>query len=585
MELIGFFDGREHGGEQETSSSSRNESGIPSSWKERRKEAESMAALVGQQVGHYRLERLLGAGGFAEVYLGRHIHLDTLAAVKVLHTRLEEEGMKQFRNEAQAIARLKHPHIVRMLDFGIEDGQIPYLVMDYLPHGTFRRFYAKGTQLPLSMVVFYTRQIAEALQYAHDARYIHRDVKPENILVESNAHLLLSDFGLVTAAHSTHSQTPQQIAGTIGYMAPEQIEEHPRPASDQYALGVVVYEWLCGQQPFHGSFLEMITKHCSVEPPPLRDHNPDIPPEVERAVLRALKKDWKARFPAVREFAQALEQASPSSETPVFPKVPPPLIEPTPRPAVLLPPPAPRPPPRSYLPLVKDMPAGKQIVWMVGYTFLALLCLVPGFVGFFVEAVRGISDTAMPTPLAIYLVLLLVLLIPASVSLAGAIFGGWRGALIVAFYTGTIAFLYAFPSLFLGRASDITTGTSNIPYTISFCCTWPLAALIIGLVSQRRALRSFQKTYMAMAVGQGIIIFGALPPLIIEEPFTNYSPTEIAIFYLLLLVLVPLAACLLALPLTVIETMIQRGIERARQSRARMEFATVRVESSSKNGF
>lgn len=174
-----------------------------------------MIDFTGKHVGHYRLERLLGAGGFAEVYLGTHIHLNTQAAIKILHARLREEGMEQFRNEAHAIARLKHPHIVRMLDFGIEDGQIPYLVMDYLPYGTLRQRYTKGEPLPLSTVVLYTQQIAEALRYAHDARYIHRDVKPDNMLVEGDSHILLSDFSLAVVAHNTSSQTAQQIAGTI----------------------------------------------------------------------------------------------------------------------------------------------------------------------------------------------------------------------------------------------------------------------------------------------------------------------------------------------------------------------------------
>src|SRR5690348_11990610 len=120
---------------------------------------------AGKQLGPYRLVRLLGAGGFAEVYLGMHIHLNTPAAIKVLHMQLREEGLEQFRNEAHAIARLRHPHIVRMLDFGIENGQIPYLVMDYLPGGTLRQLHTRGTQLPLSTVASYTRQIAEALQY------------------------------------------------------------------------------------------------------------------------------------------------------------------------------------------------------------------------------------------------------------------------------------------------------------------------------------------------------------------------------------------------------------------------------------
>src|SRR5438445_1652174 len=140
-----------------------------------------MADRVGQQLGNYQLLRLLGEGGFAEVYLGEHIHLGTQAAIKVLHTQLASDDMERFRAEARTIAHLIHPHIVRVLEFGIE-GKTPFLVMDYAPHGTLRQRHPKGTRLPLETVVNYTKQVAEALQYAHEKKLIHRDIKPENLL-------------------------------------------------------------------------------------------------------------------------------------------------------------------------------------------------------------------------------------------------------------------------------------------------------------------------------------------------------------------------------------------------------------------
>ncbi len=136
-----------------------------------------MADRVGQQLGHYRLLSLIGEGGFAEVYLGEHIHLGTQAAVKVLHARLASDDIAQFRAEARTIARLVHPHIVRVLDFGIEE-HVPYLVMDYAPNGTLRTRHPKGEQVPLASVVSYVKQIADALQYAHDEHLVHRDIKP-----------------------------------------------------------------------------------------------------------------------------------------------------------------------------------------------------------------------------------------------------------------------------------------------------------------------------------------------------------------------------------------------------------------------
>ncbi len=264
---------------------------------------------VGQCLGNYRLIRLLGQGGFAEVYLGEHIHLTTQAAVKLLFARLASEDVENFRNEARIIARLVHPHIVRVLDFGVE-GNTPYLIMDFAPNSTLRHRHPKGTRVPLPVIVMYVKQVAEALHYAHSQRLIHRDIKPENMLLGRNNEVLLSDFGIALAAQSTSYQATQDVAGTISYMAPEQIQAHPRPASDQYSLGIVVYEWLSGNRPFQGSYTEIAIKHTMVPPPPLREQVPDLPPAVEDVVMISLRKDPHQRFADVLAFASALEQAS-----------------------------------------------------------------------------------------------------------------------------------------------------------------------------------------------------------------------------------------------------------------------------------
>ncbi len=264
---------------------------------------------TGQLLGNYRLIRLLGEGGFAEVYLGEHIHLKTLAAVKLLHTRLTNNDIENFRREAQTIARLIHPHIVRVLDFGVE-GNAPYLVMDFAPHGTLRTRHPKGTRIPLATIVNYVRQVAEALYYAHSQRLIHRDIKPENMLVGRNNEILLSDFGIALTSQSSSYQSTKDVAGTIAYMAPEQIQAHPRPASDQYALAVVVYEWLSGNRPFQGTYTEIAVKHTMVPPPPLHSQMTEITPWAEEVVMKALQKDPQQRFADVRAFATALEQAS-----------------------------------------------------------------------------------------------------------------------------------------------------------------------------------------------------------------------------------------------------------------------------------
>ena len=268
-----------------------------------------MTSYVAQQLGNYRVMRHLGRGGFADVYLGVHVHLKTQAAIKVLHTELTSSDVEKFRAEARTIARLEHPHIVRVLDFGI-DGSTPFLVMTYAPNGTLRQRYPGGTNLPLDIVVSYVRQLAEALQYAHQHRLIHRDIKPENMLLGRHNEVLLSDFGFALIAQSSLSQQREALAGTIAYMAPEQLQGQPSSASDQYSLGVVVYEWLTGTRPFQGTSLEIATQHMLEPPPSLRARNPAIPAEIEEVVLTALAKDPLQRFARVQAFATALEQAS-----------------------------------------------------------------------------------------------------------------------------------------------------------------------------------------------------------------------------------------------------------------------------------
>jgi serine/threonine protein kinase len=162
-----------------------------------------MADRVGQQLGNYRLSRLLGKGGFAEVYRGEHIYLKTPAAIKVLQTKVaNEEDLQAFLKEAQTIAQLVHPHIVRVLDFGV-DGETPFLVMDYAPGGTLRKRHPKGTILPLTTIITYVKQVADALQYAHDQHMIHRDIKPENMLLGQRDEVLLSDFGIAVVTQSS----------------------------------------------------------------------------------------------------------------------------------------------------------------------------------------------------------------------------------------------------------------------------------------------------------------------------------------------------------------------------------------------
>lgn len=217
--------------------------------------------------------------------------------------------------EARTVALLQHPHIVRILDFDSRNG-IPFLVMNYYPNGTVRSRYKKGQRVPLPVVIAFVKQAADALQYAHERKLIHRDIKPENMLIGAYDEILLGDFGIAVAAHSSMSMSTQVAFGTAPYMAPEQITGHARPASDQYALAITVYEWLCGERPFNAPSLpEIWAQHMMTPPSSLRARVPTIPADVEQVVMTALSKDPRQRFANVKAFATALETAAQPKST------------------------------------------------------------------------------------------------------------------------------------------------------------------------------------------------------------------------------------------------------------------------------
>jgi branched-chain amino acid transport system substrate-binding protein len=271
--------------------------------------AEQQGRPDDQQVGEYRLLQQLGRGSFGAVYLAEHFHDHTQAAVKLLRFQLSSpDDFKSFLNEARTI-RLHHPHIVPLFDFGLTHDNIPYLVMEYAAGGTLRQRYPRGTKLPLETIDIYVSQLASALQYAHDRRVIHRDVKPENMLLRADGTILLSDFGIAKVLEQSSFVSLQTSAGTPAYMAPEQSQGKPCPASDQYALAVIVYEWLVGRLPFQGAGLEVIVQHRLDEPPSLQSLCPELPIQVEQVVLRSLAKIPENRFPTIQQFAEALHTA------------------------------------------------------------------------------------------------------------------------------------------------------------------------------------------------------------------------------------------------------------------------------------
>lgn len=262
-----------------------------------------------QRLGNYQLIQLLGSGGFARVYLGKHTYLNTLAAVKVLDASQEDVDVEKFLVEARIAASLQHPHIIRVLECGLESGWLPYLIMDYAPNGTLHLLHSDGSPLPPKLIIRYVRQIASALRFIHERGFIHRDIKPANVLLGYDHRLLLADFGIAMATHEAAATDEELCFGTVLYTAPEQIIGSPCQASDQYALGIMVYEWLTGRLPFQGQLASIAYQHLYGTPPSLCDTNPAIPVAVESVVLRSLAKSPQDRFSSVQAFARALEEA------------------------------------------------------------------------------------------------------------------------------------------------------------------------------------------------------------------------------------------------------------------------------------
>lgn len=268
---------------------------------------------AGAQLGRYRLLRLLGQGGFAQVYLGERIDIKAQVAVKVVSFRLSPVDQEGFRSEALSIAQLRHPSIAPILDLGNVD-DILFLVMPYAPHGTLRERYSQGTKLSPSTVLPYVRQICAALHYAHQLGMIHRNLKPENLLLGPEQQLWVSDFGLTVGTQCSRSQQMDELASPVAYMAPELLQGQPVPASDQYALAVMLYEWLCGTRPFQGAYLDIIGQQMSTTPP-LSPRAFGVSPDLAWVLMTALAKDPRQRFGSIQAFGRAFEQALQSASS------------------------------------------------------------------------------------------------------------------------------------------------------------------------------------------------------------------------------------------------------------------------------
>ncbi|MFV9506462.1 MAG: WD40 repeat domain-containing serine/threonine protein kinase [Oscillochloridaceae bacterium umkhey_bin13] len=279
-----------------------------------------MSAHLKGFIGPYQMIEPLGTGGMAEVYRAHDPRLDRDVAVKLIRPALlghDSQALERFMREARTLARLNHPHIVAVFDYGEHEGR-PYLVLDYVAGGTLK---ALPRPLDVQTAAGLLAPIAHALAYAHGEGVIHRDVKPANILLRANQRPLLSDFGIaqLIAGDGQPNLTGVGMAvGTPQYMAPEQWHGKAVPASDCYALGVVFYELVTGQLPFNGATAAAVLRQQASGPPPTpRTLGVDLPAAAEQAIMRALAYDPATRFP-LASYAMALEALAAGAE-PVLP--------------------------------------------------------------------------------------------------------------------------------------------------------------------------------------------------------------------------------------------------------------------------
>src|SRR5262245_50760903 len=263
----------------------------------------------------YTVERTIGAGGMADVYLTHDIRHNRKVAIKVMHREMAEAvGVERFLREIETTAKLQHPHILPLFDSGFVEGTVFY-VMPYVEGESLRTRLKRETQLPLADVLRITTEIAHGLGYAHRHGVIHRDIKPDNVLFQ-DGQAVLADFGIALPKKNQDSDarlTQQGISlGTPYYMSPEQVSgKDIDPRTDIYSLGVVAYEMLAGQPPFTGSNVpSVLGKVMSEEPRPLTEHRRSVPPHIDDAIARALEKLPADRWQTPSEFAEALSGAA-----------------------------------------------------------------------------------------------------------------------------------------------------------------------------------------------------------------------------------------------------------------------------------
>lgn len=272
---------------------------------------------MANRIGPYEIKGTLGKGGMGTVYRAIDLTLNREVALKVINSELSQNEllMKRFYNEAIAMARLNHPNIVILYNFSSE-GDLHYIVMEYVHGENLDQIIKKEKALPWSMAFPITVQILNALGYAHTQGIIHRDIKPSNFIVQPNGIVKVTDFGISKVFGGEELTRAGMTLGTSYYMSPEQILGQPiGPYSDIYSFGITLYQMVTGRLPFAGnSDYEVKKGHLELPPLPPRQIDPKIPHLVEKAILKSLEKKPENRFPSAFHFLNALPKDVATSE-------------------------------------------------------------------------------------------------------------------------------------------------------------------------------------------------------------------------------------------------------------------------------
>ncbi|MBO8136587.1 MAG: Stk1 family PASTA domain-containing Ser/Thr kinase [Desulfotomaculum sp.] len=268
--------------------------------------------MMGKLLGNrYEILEKLGGGGMSVVYKAKDKFLNRLVTVKVLRHEFvsDNDFIRRFRREAQAVASLSHPNIVNIHDVGQED-DTHYLVMEYIDGDNLKNFMRSNPDLPIEKVINIIRQVCDALQHAHENNIVHRDVKPQNILITRDQRVKLTDFGIALEASTGTISNTQTVMGSVHYISPEQAKGiTPGPQSDIYSLGVVLYEMLTGELPFKGEGpVAVALKHIQEQPELPSKINPALSKDLERVVMKAMSKEPQNRYQSAKQFNYDLQQ-------------------------------------------------------------------------------------------------------------------------------------------------------------------------------------------------------------------------------------------------------------------------------------